>query len=209
MANDLVVSLLRHGLTLANEQRQYIGWTDVRLSDKGKRELRRKQFGRNGVNIVFSSPLKRCLETAAILFPRAEIVEMAELKEMYFGAWEGKTYEELKNNTIYRKWLTDIFTNPIEAGETYDQFDKRVMRGLQKMFYTIIEEKLTNIGIVTHGGVIRHLMHTYFPHEKDFFAWDIPYGGGYQLVYSLPKKRKDDGQCILLQEAPITVKRIG
>src|SRR5690625_82205 len=102
-----------------------------------------------------------------------------ELKEMHFGAWEGKTYDELKKRKTYCNWLTDIFTQPIEAGETYNHFSERIETGLQKVVDKTKSERVNRVAIVTHCGVIRHIMHSLFPNEKSFFDWEIPFGGGY------------------------------
>src|SRR5699024_871272 len=209
MADYLVVSLLRHGLTIANEKRAYIGWTDSPLSDEGKSKLQAKNYPQGSEQLLFSSPLQRCLATANILFPEQKTHVIEELKEMNFGAWEGKTYDELKNRPSYRQWLDDIFTEPIEAGESYSQFSNRIADGLEKVYERAIDKQVNHLAIVTHGGVIRLILHRLFPEEKAFFDWEIPYGAGYELSWKKESLREGGDECTLLAVAPTMVKQIG
>lgn len=208
MVNDLVISLFRHGLTEANERKAYIGWTDEPLSTRGRRNLLRKDETLREMDLIISSPLQRCTMTAKLLFPGQSPLIIDELKEIHFGAWEGMTYEQLQHHESYRKWLTNIFTEPIEAGETYDTFSERINTGFKKINKIIIEEQRQHIAIVTHGGVIRHVLHTIYPYEKSFFDWHIPFGGGYELTWKR-QKIKDEKRCTLLAVEPTMVKQIG
>lgn len=209
MDDRLVVSLLRHGLTLENERGAYIGWTDVPLSKAGKEQLIKNDSRLIDVEVVFSSPLQRCIQTANILFPNKEIIQLETLKELHFGAWEGKTYEQLKENEHYKSWLTDIFSKPIEAGETYEQFGERIGRGLQAVKDYAIKKQVNRVAIVTHGGVIRYMLHTLFPDKKSFFDWKIPFGTGYELTWMKGQLEGETEECTLLVADPIMVKQIG
>ena len=62
------IYLIRHALTAGNEQKRYVGRTDEPLSERGILSLR----GRKAppADVVAVSPLRRCLQTADILFPR-------------------------------------------------------------------------------------------------------------------------------------------
>ncbi|HBS44311.1 MAG TPA: histidine phosphatase family protein, partial [Paenibacillus sp.] len=48
------------------------------------------------------------------------------LREMNFGAFEGCTYEELKDNSLYRSWIDNPSTVTPPDGETWAQFDERL-----------------------------------------------------------------------------------
>ena len=64
--------IMRHGRTEANEKGIYIGKTDYPLSAAGRNELLDKldEFDYPGVERVYTSPLKRCTETAEIIFTK-------------------------------------------------------------------------------------------------------------------------------------------
>ena len=84
------IDLVRHGMTPGNEQRRYVGGsTDEGLSAKG-RSLLRAICADASVARVYSSTLKRTVQTAQILFPEAGIVPLRDLREMEFGSFEGK-----------------------------------------------------------------------------------------------------------------------
>ena len=69
------ICFIRHGITAGNEQKKYIGSTDEPISDAGRKCLiKRASEGIYGTpDIVFSSPMKRCIETAQILFPEKKL----------------------------------------------------------------------------------------------------------------------------------------
>ena len=56
--------------------------------------------------VHFVSPLKRCIETANIIYPDAKPIIIKDFSECDFGDWEGKTGEELKDNTEFQKWVS-------------------------------------------------------------------------------------------------------
>lgn len=226
MDDHVVITLLRHGLTLENERSAYIGWTDSSLSEQGRTILQKvkKQWvschpldGNTFTFLcktliqpehVFSSDLQRCLETATILFPTYPIQTSAELREMNFGAWEGKTYSELKDIPTYREWLDHPLTKRPDRGESFQQFSERIESGFSKIKQQIIASASRSAVIVTHGGVIRYLLTTYTSSAKHFFDWDVPHGGGYQLIWSMESLRRGE-TCMSLQEVPSMAKRNG
>ena len=101
------ISVIRHGRTAANDKGIYIGRTDFPLSDKGAAELAGKmdEFQYPNVARVYSSPLRRCTETAEILFPDVQIQTVDNLIEMDFGAFEGKSADELVEKPEFKEWL--------------------------------------------------------------------------------------------------------
>ena len=90
------LSILRHGLTEANENGVYIGKTDLPLSEAGREALQDKYdfFEYPKVQRVYSSPLERAVQSAEILFPEREIVIVDDLREMDFGVFENIAAEE-------------------------------------------------------------------------------------------------------------------
>lgn len=85
--------LIRHGQTPANRRHSYLGWTEEALSAEGRMQIEsliEKMTGLAQTEIVFTSPMQRCRESAQILFPDREKIEIPEWKEMNFGAFEGK-----------------------------------------------------------------------------------------------------------------------
>ena len=151
--HEIRVCLIRHGATKSNEERRYVSVTDEELSEKGREAcLIRAELASN-VDEVYISPLKRCRQTAEIIFAgRQDFIEIPELKEMNFGIFEGKNYEELKDDREYSDWLSSNCMGPIRNGESRADFTKRVTKGLHNILKMSANNKC--IAIVCHGGTI-------------------------------------------------------
>ena len=90
------IAMIRHGKTYGNTLGRYIGVTDEPLCEEGKKELEQRTM--DTVELLFVSPLKRCLETADVLYPYAKQVKIPEFAECNFGEFENKNYQELKED---------------------------------------------------------------------------------------------------------------
>ena len=71
----MTVYLIRHGQTQGNLERRYTGSTDQPLCPQGRAALAGRRLP--AVERVYASPLLRCRETAALVYPgtACEIVE--------------------------------------------------------------------------------------------------------------------------------------
>lgn len=98
----MLIVLLRHGETAYNEQHRYQGASDMPLSERGRAKLRAAD---DAPDEVIVTPLCRTKQTAAILFPNAKQIVCDDLREMDFGDFEGRTYDEMKNDAAYGAWL--------------------------------------------------------------------------------------------------------
>ena len=90
--NQITLVLIRHGATKSNIEHRYLGKTDELLSKEGERQLveYKKLHLYPNIDFLFTSPMKRCIQTANILYPELQPVQMKEWEEMDFGAFEGK-----------------------------------------------------------------------------------------------------------------------
>ena len=94
--------LIRHLKTPGNEKRQYIGSTDEELSEQEVLNFKQKYKidSYPQVQQAIVSPMKRCIQTAELIYPKNQITQEVLLKECDFGIFEGKTYEELKELNV-------------------------------------------------------------------------------------------------------------
>ena len=86
------IHLIRHALTQGTIDGKYIGHTDEPLCDEGKAQLKdiMENYGEYPqVDAVFSSPLKRCIETALTIYPDRNPLILDDLREYDFGEFEG------------------------------------------------------------------------------------------------------------------------
>ena len=92
-------ALVRHASTAWNEEGRLQGMTDTVLSAKGEADARRWRLPSpaDGWKRV-CSPLKRARRTAELLQPGAPVSVEARLREMSFGAWEGRTIADLRES---------------------------------------------------------------------------------------------------------------
>ena len=203
MDDTVVIALFRHGLTEENKRRAYLGWNDSPLCPESM-WLRTS----NKYEHYFSSDLQRCKSTAMILFPNKGLTTLQELREMNFGEWEGKTYDDLKEDRLYQKWLSDPLLSCPPGGETIQQFTKRVDTGWELISQQMIAGNLKSCAIVTHGGVIRYLLSKYAPEQRDFWSWQTPHDHGYELTFDREALRRGE-RCISLLEVPLMANENG
>lgn len=120
-----------------------MGVTEEVLSGEGRKQLEilaEKDILKKPW-LLFISPMLRCQESAGILFPGKKAYPIQEWREMNFGAYEGKNYEDLKNDSYYQKWIDSNGTLPFPEGESQQEYIKRCHRGLLTAT-KIIEEKI-------------------------------------------------------------------
>ena len=101
------IHLIRHGFTAENLEGRYIGHTDVPLSEEGIEQIEnmKREYIYPYADVVFTSPLSRCKETAKLIYPDAKTVVIDDLIEYNFGEFEGKTAQELEKSPVFPKWL--------------------------------------------------------------------------------------------------------
>ena len=150
------ITLIKHGRTDFNDQGKRQGSTDLSLNNRGDKEVRSmiNEFKNKRFDVIFSSPLKRALETAQILFPEQNIVKNDFLREYDFGELEGVRFSEPLENfpdNEVEEYNGKQFLIPSE-GETFEHVAHRVERFVQLLLHGFGEE--ANIAVVTHSTVI-------------------------------------------------------
>lgn len=154
------IYLLRHGQTNLNRDGKFQGSTDKDLNEFGKKqaELLGKRIQKYHINIIYSSDLKRVIETAKIInnYVNTKIIIKEELREINMGTWDTLTMEErYTNNEDYAKeWHKNLADLPYPEGECGHDVCKRVM----KIIDDIKRQQYENVAIVTSGGTIAILL---------------------------------------------------
>ena len=176
------ILLLRHGRTKANEEHLYCGSTDWPLSEEGRERLRQKRGAYcTDWESFYTSSLIRTKETLEFLFGEQEaVIEEPDLREMDFGAFEGKSYEMLRDDPAYQEWISGDNERKIcPGGESGEQMKERVLRAVDRI---LLNDSAERIVIVTHGGPIAAIMQQLFP-EKNLnrYEWQPECGEGYLL----------------------------
>ena len=175
--------LYRHGLTKGNLNAQYIGHTDYPLTTFGIEQLRdiKAKHHYPQVDAVFTSPLKRAMESANIMFPKNNKIVIDNFIEYNFGEFEECTAEDLKDNEDFSAWLKgDIHARP-PYGESNAEFVTRICSDFEKVIDGCISTGTQNITIVTHAGVIMTILSCYGLPQAPMAHWQMDAGYGYKL----------------------------
>ena len=170
---DKTITLIRHGKTFGNYESRYIGITDEELTEDGEKEISSRNYPK--ADIVFSSPLKRCIRTAQIIYPKVSPVIIDELRETDFGLFEGKNYKELSSNPDYQRWIDSGGDLPFPEGESRQAAMERSIAGFNKVLEQ--SKNYSNISIITHGGTIMGILSNIF--GGDYYSYHIENGEGY------------------------------
>lgn len=187
--NQIELVCIRHGATEANKEHRYLGKTNEGLSKEGIKELQMlKDAGRYPkVEYLFSSPMKRCIETAKILYPDREPIVIPDWEEMDFGAFEGKNYIELQKDKRYQAWIDSNGILPFPEGECREAFVGRCRQGFYRMQAQLLElicnsvnesqNQVMRVGMIVHGGTVMALLSSFCGGE--YFDYQVANGKGY------------------------------
>lgn len=153
--------LVRHGQTIWNHEFRYQGHTDVPLTEEGLRQAEKVagRLAKEQVGTVYASDLGRAAQTAQTIAARhgQPVFLLSALREVNFGLWEGKTYQEVKRE--YTDGLTDWFNRPadilIPQGETFQQVKERAYAAILEV---VKQHEGETVVVVSHGGTIRTIL---------------------------------------------------
>ncbi len=126
---------------------------------------------------VYSSPLQRCKQLAQVISD--DITLDNRLKELNFGSWELKKWDEIPNNEI-QPWYNDWVHTATLNGESYQELQNRAIS-----FIEDLPKNYDSIAIVTHSGVLRTLW-AYFNNvdlKDSFNDLVIDYGAVLKIIY--------------------------
>lgn len=200
--------MIRHGKTPGNADRRYVGRTDEALElEEEKRLACIRQAGIYPERaVVCVSPMKRCRQTAAVLFPEEMQYAVDGLQECDFGEFEYKNYEELKERPDYQAWIDSGGVSGFPGGESLEAFCCRVTDAFEKMVNAVIEGRLPcdrQMAVVCHGGTIMAVMAAFgWPH-REYFSWQVSNGCGYKVLLDTEKWSAGEQRLILQSEVTV------
>lgn len=142
--------LTRHGQTDWNVAKRIQGITDVELNDTGMEQAKiaREKLLKEKIDVILCSPLKRARKTAEIIAEGREIpiIVEQELRERYFGKYEGKTKEDFDFNAVWNYKLNKQYEDIERIGDLFERVEDLIEK-VKKEY----ENK--TVLMVTHGGV--------------------------------------------------------
>jgi alpha-ribazole phosphatase len=167
---------IRHGETEENRLGRYVGHTDPALNERGEAQADRLCCLLAGElpSAVYSSDLKRCMQTAERICSRwnLQYVPARALRELSFGRWDGKTYEEIMQMDRERAvaWYDNPFDNAPPEGESLRQLGERVDGWLDRLMSEC--RCGDTVVLVSHGGVIRWFQSRWLQNDPGLF-WQV------------------------------------
>ena len=159
MAGVLELWLVRHGETVWNCAGRVQGdgqGGDPPLSETGRAQAQRLEPRLKGTfTAVYNSGLRRTTETAQLALPGVCSTPDARLRELSFGAWEGKTWAEVARTDpdALASWYGDPYKHAPTDGEMYADLETRVQAWLETL------PKAGRVLAFTHGGPIRAVLY--------------------------------------------------
>jgi broad specificity phosphatase PhoE len=170
MNMNRVFYIFRHGETEWNRERRCQGHTNTCLNEMGRLQainLANKLFD-FPIDIIISSDLDRALATGKIVAEKKSIPLVVDprLREMSYGIAEGMLFDEAIKSFGSELWqkLQSFKKINDDAGFPGGETRKDARDRFHSALLDIVEKtKHQSIGISTHGGALRNILHSFLP----------------------------------------------
>ncbi len=154
--------LVRHGHSVANDEKFFAGNSDVGLSSIGKQQAQLvSDYILNNLEIdkIFSSTLSRAYDTISKVSEKLNlpINKNSGFNEIRGGKWEMLTFEQIiaSYGEDFASWQTNIYDSRCTGGESFKEVMYRTFNELTKVAKNNNGKKIL---IGTHAGVIRAII---------------------------------------------------
>ena len=154
------ILLVRHGESLGNAKRMFLGHTDLDLSERGYIQAERTaEFLKDEkIDVIYSSSLIRAYNTAV---PHAkiralDILKSDEMREIFAGEWENRSVPELVEEygdifTIEWRQRFGTFCH-LKSGESIPHLAERIYNEVERIARECVGKTVL---IATHAAAIR------------------------------------------------------
>lgn len=175
------IYLARHGQVRGFEEIRVNGHTDVDITDVGIIQMNTlaERLRLVEIDAVYSTGLVRTEKGAEIIgqYHNRAAITKTELREIYFGDWEGMTLGEIEEaypGELDKRYSDLAEYRPPGNGENMNDVSKRVLACLDEI---IREHQGKKVLIVAHGGVNRLILCRAFEMDiKNLFNIHQDYG---------------------------------
>jgi broad specificity phosphatase PhoE len=171
--------LLRHGDTDWAASGRHTGRTDIPLNPAGEltARARRSDIDGHSFSLILTSPLHRAIHTAELAGVTPDAID-ADLVEWDYGAWEGRTTAEIREELHDPQWT--IWNAPIPPGATpgeqTEDVGVRTQRVIDRCMPHILDGR--DCLLVAHGHLLRILTATWLDlPARDGRLWALSAGG--------------------------------
>jgi alpha-ribazole phosphatase len=170
----LDIILVRHGETEWNVGEIFRGRIDIDLNETGRKqaELLGKYLSDSKIEAVYSSPLKRALNTAQTIarHHHLEVQIASGLNDLDFGQWQGLSLQEVteKYKELYTEWANHPERVKLPGGETLGQVRERAIKVVDE----VIARHKDTVALVSHRVVNKVLICALLGLDDSHF-WNI------------------------------------
>lgn len=192
------IHFIRHGITEGIINKWYYGSAELPLTDEGYEALRELMaegiYPPLGDADCYTSGMLRADQTLKVIYGNVPFKTIPLLREMNFGSWECKTFNELQKEPEYEEWINNkegSFTFP-GGGDSVISFNERIQKGLKELcgYQRLKELSHRHSGkdavsiMVCHGGTIAAAMEGWFPGDREnFWQWIPATGRGFTVEF--------------------------
>ena len=165
---QVVLFLVRHGQTAWNATRRFVGRTDVPLDEVGLAQAERaaRALPRPFAG-VYSSPLRRALDTARAVQPAPTVIDdLAELDQGELEGLDGPTAFQ-RFPEFFALWQQDPSGALVPGGESLVALQERALGALHDI--AARHQPGEVIGVYTHQMVIASV--TCFARSEPLASW--------------------------------------
>jgi probable phosphoglycerate mutase len=152
----LKLALIRHGETDWNREGRVMGWAPVPINATGRAQIERlaERLASAPIRAVYTSPLQRTTESAAILAAPLGLTPIADERwiETKVTGWEGKLWSELEGHPIRERYYAAPNETRLPEGEKLAEVQARAVAAVTSLIGQHADEM---IAVVTHSDLIR------------------------------------------------------
>ena len=166
--------LVRHGETVWNVEKIYRGRADVNLDEVGikQAELLGKYLSNWELEAIYSSPLRRALDTATIITRYQKIgTHIAEgLVDFDYGEWQSLPEQEAKRlyPTLHKEWHNNPHKVRMPGGESLEDVRRRAI----EVVNSVLSKYQGSVVLVSHRVVNKVLICSLLGVDNSYF-WNI------------------------------------
>lgn len=153
--------LVRHGQSENNLSRRFSGWGQISLTEKGFEDARRagEYLQKISFDRIYSSDLKRAIQTAQTALPGCEPIQLDLLRENDVGSLFNLSVAEMEKQYGSRFWVVPTGSDYTTfGGENHDMVRARV-----RTFLDLLEADPCERAVAfAHEGILRCMMDLVF-----------------------------------------------
>lgn len=150
--------MIRHGFSVANNEKRFAGHSDFPLTDIGRAQAERcaDALVNEKIDAVYASDLSRAFDTATPVARSHDlpVIPHKGLREIFAGEWEGKTFAELEAEypESFGVWKADLSSAHPDGGESIRRLYSRILATLDEIAR---ENEGKTVCIATHATPVR------------------------------------------------------